>query len=35
MSTTVNILSLYKHLYKQFLKVKYASKLETLIYVET
>ena len=35
MSTTIDILSFYKHLYNQFLKVKYASNLETLIYVGT
>ena len=33
MSTTVYILSFYKHLYIQLLKVKYAFNLETLIYV--
>ena len=35
MLNTVDILSCYKHLYKQFLKVKYAFNLETLIYVGT
>ena len=35
MSNTVDILSFYKHLYNQFLQVKYASNLETLIYVGT
>ena len=35
MSTTVDILSFYKHLYNQLVKVKYAFNLETLIYVET
>ena len=32
MSTTVDNLSFYKHLYNQFLKVKYPFDLETLIY---
>ena len=35
MSTTVEILSFYKHLYNQFYKAKYAFNLETLIYVGT
>ena len=35
MSTTVDILSFYKHMYNQFLKVKYASNLETQIDVLT
>ena len=35
MSTTVDILSFNKHLYNQFLKVKYAFNLKTLIYVGT
>ena len=35
MSNTVDILSFYKHLYNQFWRVKYASNLETLIYVGT
>ena len=36
MSNTVDILSFYKHMYNQFLKLKYyASNLETLIYVGT
>ena len=33
MSTTVDILCFYEHLYNQLLKIKYASNLETLIYV--
>ena len=32
---TTDILSFYKHLYNQFLKVKYASNLEKLIHVGT
>ena len=35
MSTTVDILSFYKHLYNQLLKVKYAFNLVTLRYVGT
>ena len=35
MSTTEDILQFYKHLYNQLFKVKYASNLETLIYVGT
>ena len=31
MSTTVDILSFYKHLYNHFFKVKYASNFETCI----
>ena len=33
LSTTVVILSFYKHMYSQLLKVKYAFNLKTLIYV--
>ena len=35
MSTTVAILSFYKHIYNQLFKVKYALNLETLISVTT
>ena len=35
MSTTVDILSFYKHVYTQLSKVKYAFNRETLIYVGT
>ena len=35
MSTTIDILRFHKHLYNQFLRVKYAFNLKTLIYVET
>ena len=35
MSTTVDILCFYHHLYNQLFKVKYAFNLETLIYVGT
>ena len=35
MSTTVHILRFYWHMYNQLLKIKYASNLETLIYVGT
>ena len=35
MSTTVDILRFYWHLYDQLLKVKYAFNFETLIYVGT
>ena len=33
MTTTVDILCFYKHLYNQLLKVKYAFNLEKLIYI--
>ena len=35
MSTTVDILRFYSHLYSQLLRVKCAFNFETLIYVET
>ena len=35
MSTTVDILSFFKHLCNHLLQVKYAFDLETLIYVGT
>ena len=35
MSTTVDILPFYKHLYNQLLKMKYAFNFKTQIYVGT